>query len=375
MRLKKIISIFLVSLITVFCTNNTEKDNLTERIKIQDLLFSNLQVDSIIKEGTIVKLEHNPDVILASGSEIIKENGNGIFILDKWMNKKVFLFTKNGKFIRSYGKVGNGPGEYLSINDVIISIGKVEILSSVGDTKVLKYDLNGQFLLTEEFNIPPAFSFENDSTHQNYFFYVGNNPNSKGRLLVYNIPKQKVIQSFLKPNKSMPPSEENTFCKSDNSHIYYWEALGNSVYKIENDKEIAINKIMDFDWGNEKELNDLTKENFSKIMATKEVYLIKDAIIKSPYKLFTLVHLKPGLLPEVVYILKEDNLTYSFKIKDSNYFKISPAQVINKNNQILFLIEPQNDDFKNDSRYQGLDDYMFCIRVDMKKLIQLIRKS
>jgi|GEM_PF-633850 len=60
-------------------------------------------------------------------------------------SKKIFVFDRNGKFIRSIGSKGQGPGEYISINS--IAYDESNKLLFVGEyTKIIIYDLEGHFL-------------------------------------------------------------------------------------------------------------------------------------------------------------------------------------------------------------------------------------
>ena len=70
----------------------------------------------------------------------------------------VFQFDKGGKFINSIGRQGNGPEEYLEIQDIILVPENkiVEILDRNG--KIIKYDYSGQFISSQSFGIH-AFSF------------------------------------------------------------------------------------------------------------------------------------------------------------------------------------------------------------------------
>ena len=65
-----------------------------------------------------------------------------LIIHAKW---DVYLFYKNGQFIRKIGNMGQGPGEYLVTSDMDIDEIKKEIL--ISDTeKILFYDFEGKFL-------------------------------------------------------------------------------------------------------------------------------------------------------------------------------------------------------------------------------------
>ena len=59
--------------------------------------------------------------------------------------EKIFIFDRNGKFIRSIGSKGQGPGEYISIKSMAYDVSNKRLF--VCDySKVICYDLEGKFL-------------------------------------------------------------------------------------------------------------------------------------------------------------------------------------------------------------------------------------
>jgi len=92
----------------------------------------------------IIPLE-SPDSGLIGRIDKILVHNNKIFILDQVQRKSVLEFDMNGKFIRHFGKVGRGPGEYIEPNDM--SVNDKEVAIWVNDQrKFITYDLNGNYL-------------------------------------------------------------------------------------------------------------------------------------------------------------------------------------------------------------------------------------
>ncbi len=65
----------------------------------------------------------------------------------------------SGKFLRNIGKVGQGPGEYLQVNEAVDKENKIIYVKSPGDPKLLKYDYNGKYLGNLRFTDTEEFSF------------------------------------------------------------------------------------------------------------------------------------------------------------------------------------------------------------------------
>jgi hypothetical protein len=60
------------------------------------------------------------------------------------VSNKVSLFDRQGQFLNFIGSRGNGPGEYLSVADVVMQDGLVRVLDRTGH-KIIDYDRNGVF--------------------------------------------------------------------------------------------------------------------------------------------------------------------------------------------------------------------------------------
>jgi len=92
----------------------------------------------------LVKLQTNKESLIGRIDKILVQNGN-FFILDQVERKAVLEFDANGKFLRKFGKVGNGSGEYGSPNDMTVNAQGLTIWDSQVN-KFITYDLNGKFI-------------------------------------------------------------------------------------------------------------------------------------------------------------------------------------------------------------------------------------
>jgi hypothetical protein len=88
-----------------------------------------------------IPLETGPESLLR---RIVQLKLTDKYILINSTNK-LFLFSKDGKFIRQIGKYGKGPGEYLRIVHFIVVKDTIYI-SSTGKQSLLIYNIDGNFL-------------------------------------------------------------------------------------------------------------------------------------------------------------------------------------------------------------------------------------
>ena len=63
-----------------------------------------------------------------------------------------YLFHRNGQFIRKIGNIGQGPGEYAGVYDIVLDVKNKEIL--ISDTyQLLYYDLEGNYLRNKKMRV------------------------------------------------------------------------------------------------------------------------------------------------------------------------------------------------------------------------------
>lgn len=99
--------------------------------------------DSLFELKRFVALETNSDCLIKKVSKVsfYKEK---IYILDE-REKKIYVFSNEGKYLRCYNHLGQGPGEYLSLSDFIIRGDTLYLLDRLGG-KLLQYGLNDSLL-------------------------------------------------------------------------------------------------------------------------------------------------------------------------------------------------------------------------------------
>jgi len=92
-----------------------------------------------------------PEKILIGNIDEVLINDKYIFILDSKISNKVFQFEINGKFVRTIGEQGKGPGEYSRADDISIdSILGSLLIFSARDRKLLKFSINTGSLKQEQ---------------------------------------------------------------------------------------------------------------------------------------------------------------------------------------------------------------------------------
>ena len=132
--------ITIISFLLLSCSK-TEQGELLE-IPIDIHQNSSLPLSEIAEEITAIELElTNESLINSSYIKGVIASEDNLIIADL---NKVFVFSKDGKFIRSIGSRGQGPGEYNYIQNMAIDEkNKRLFIISSPDRKIITYDLNG----------------------------------------------------------------------------------------------------------------------------------------------------------------------------------------------------------------------------------------
>ena len=144
----KNLTIGLLSLLggLIGCQLQNQKDiNHTLLAVDPDISSSKLPMSALYADLKYVKLETTPQSLIAQVSKIIplKER---LAIVDKEI-ARILLFEKNGQFVASIGKKGNGPDEFTGIEDVTIdeANNRIYVLDSSGQ-QLLVFNLQNEYL-------------------------------------------------------------------------------------------------------------------------------------------------------------------------------------------------------------------------------------
>jgi hypothetical protein len=223
---------FFVPLLSCASKENTQNNETIVRMfeKVKGEINNKTAFDQI--RYTI--LETNDSCLFGEINKLEIYNGQ-YYILDRSDRKKIFVFSKNGKFIRAIGSVGKGPGEYNNVEDFTVNpkTGDVVILSF--PSTVCIYNNRGVFVkkkkLTDTALLWSMYYGKNGYVFSTNHQSVTNGDN--GFLIfcfdedfnllsksIRPVPKYVPVPSFIK---------EPLF--SHNNTLGYFDAIRSCVYK------------------------------------------------------------------------------------------------------------------------------------------------
>ncbi|MCI1785617.1 MAG: 6-bladed beta-propeller [Bacteroidales bacterium] len=139
--MKKVFIIMMIGIIAVSCRNSSDHNNgPLETLMLKENIRDTLSADKVFRSVDYITLDVPDSVLMGYPSKIIRD-GNKILISD---GTKIFVFEKDGRYIRSVSRLGRGPGEHRGIRDFTADGNNIYMVDS--NPKLLKYSVDGKFI-------------------------------------------------------------------------------------------------------------------------------------------------------------------------------------------------------------------------------------
>jgi hypothetical protein len=137
--------LFLVSSFLFFSCNSETKYNDLLEISVDIKKGASLQLSEITEDITVIELELTDESIINPKPNQMKRIilSDGLVFLAQ--PEKIFVFDRNGKYIRTIGSKGQGPGEYNRIRNFAIDETNKRLFVNAY-YNIICYDLDGNFL-------------------------------------------------------------------------------------------------------------------------------------------------------------------------------------------------------------------------------------
>lgn len=129
--------------------HNSDVDTITVPLNSSG---GSIKMSDVIDGLEYVRLETTKECLIGKVDRIIPLEHVFLFV-DRWKTCSVFIFDREGKFVRKISRRGKGPQEYISLTDADYDTdaGQLIILDSFG-RKLLFYSLEGKFVKQIDLN-------------------------------------------------------------------------------------------------------------------------------------------------------------------------------------------------------------------------------
>ena len=105
-----------------------------------------------------------PDTFNGPTDVVIGANGD-IFVADGHTNARIVKFSKDGKFIKAWGKKGSGPGEFDTPHSIVLDSRGRLLVADRGNSRIQIFDQDGKFIdQWKQFGRPSGLFISKDDT-------------------------------------------------------------------------------------------------------------------------------------------------------------------------------------------------------------------
>ncbi len=236
-----LISVCFTVIVSLYSCSGPEE--FPEKLAIHPEEFINLELEHILKYSEIIQLEFHELAPLSEGGNVVY-NELGFFISD--FRKPTYHFDRSGKFIRSIGKIGKGPGEFTSASEIVVADDIIIFLDNHEPTRLLSYSISGEYLSAKKIFENEAGDFTINPKNGDLYFFSGGYSN-----LLHRVdPKTyEVKSSFLRNPEEPSRISFTTFFTSCDETVLFSNPQDRRIYEIDNDT-VKLKYAFDFGPGN-----------------------------------------------------------------------------------------------------------------------------
>jgi sugar lactone lactonase YvrE len=103
-------------------------------------------------------------VVVAPGGDIFVADGHGV-VAGKDTNARIVKFSKDGKFLKTWGKKGSGPGEFDTPHSLAMDSKGRLFVADRGNSRIQIFDQDGNFIAQwKQFGRPSGLFISKDDT-------------------------------------------------------------------------------------------------------------------------------------------------------------------------------------------------------------------
>ncbi|MFA5816302.1 MAG: 6-bladed beta-propeller [Bacteroidales bacterium] len=208
---------------------NPKTDNGPQTLRITEADLINIPLEQVLSGSDYIPLVFTPESALAESAMFLNWT-SGFYLMDQNKKKLVYQFDKEGRFVRTIGNTGKGPGEYTYLSDALITKNGLEILTVSPHTKVYKYDPDGRFIRTDRMLDRYSNSFAKNPENGNYYFYSGGYQH-----LIQQVDDKSLqpVDSFLFRNTKLVTPGVQTFSSTTMGSVLFYQTFDDRIFGLD----------------------------------------------------------------------------------------------------------------------------------------------
>lgn len=246
--MKNITALFILLLSFSNCSNkkNNFESTISPNYNIYKVEVSTNKnyydsIINLISDTAFVILQEKENIMFSYADKIIEHN-NKYFILDKTL-RSIVSFKKDGNPITKYGRIGQGPGEYVSPWDFDIDTTGLYILDTKSK-KVIHYSEEGSFL--EERKIPFFADALKRLKNGNFIFNTTPDGTQKPSIIYTDSEMNTISKSLNYRNNYIGGYTTNHIIRRNKTGLNFYRSPSDSLTILDKDGEIKSFVIFNF---------------------------------------------------------------------------------------------------------------------------------
>jgi hypothetical protein len=244
-------------------------------IKINEKDLINIPLDQVLSGSEFIPLEFTPESALSAWAGFLNCT-SGFYLMDNHQKKAVYQFDLQGRFIRTIGQAGKGPGEYPYFSDALIAENGLEILSRNPQSDIYKFGPDGRFIQNIRILEYPSYSFARNPENGNYYFYA---PMCQHLIQQVDDKSLQSVDSFVVKNIKLMEAGGSTFGSTTRGGVLFYQSFDDRIFQIDQDTAIIRYR---FDVGSSTpKYDELNRESQMKLLHEGVFWFIYKALENS----------------------------------------------------------------------------------------------
>lgn len=236
MMIKTILSLLLLAYILPACSGGHAPGSLNRvyaepvHLNLLDTAQQYKSLDVMVRPVQFIRLQVPESEVISRIGQVLTYRSQLICVDKKFSS--VLVFDTAGRFIKKIGKLGKGPGKYLSIEDVFIDAGSGELTvfsNSSRELVIFNLENNETRSLPLEFNGWRCVPLEHKyfAFYLNFLGIINNHHNffltdSKGDIIKEDLAYPALVQSGFEMSGTIVPSGKGYLLASPFSDTIYY---------------------------------------------------------------------------------------------------------------------------------------------------------